>query len=811
MSLGGEDEGLARNELVQLCNKLEGNDPDDRKVAAKRIISRLRAGENVQSAFAAMLRCVRTDDLELKKQVYLYLLSYSSQEPEQAIMAVNTFIRDCEDSNPLVRALAVRTMCRIKLETVAEHMIIPLKKTLRDGDPYVRKTAAFGVPKLYEVIPEAVENADLFADLLELLRDENPMVVSNATAAIFEVNEARETPIFEINGETVGPILAATNGCTEWCHVILLDALSRYKPESEDDAGFLIERLMPFLKHTNPAVVIASFKCIFLFIGCTKTKATTVFPQVLPSFITLVSAAEPEIQYVALRTLGLFVQKYPKTLAKEIRVFFCKYNDPCYVKMEKLDIIIRICKPRRAQLVVDELCEYCNSVDVAFVRKSVQCIGQIALKIPEATRRCVDVLVGIISGKADYAIEEAVCVICDILRKSPGQFDSILITVCQHFERLKDPRAKAAGIWLVGEYANVIENADVILDPFLDTFRDEQPPVQLAILSAFVKVFCAKPEIASDQLQFVFEAAMKPGTPPDVKNRALIYWRTLSTSVDVAKDMLSFDKTTTMHSGVYFATDVLKELIRNVGNVSGVLHIVPSDFVRRAKYVPEDIDVESDGEATRVWHALRMAQNDFVDLFADYERGRIHLKIVNRSYDRLSAFAFALNKNAVGIVIDGVPAFPAYLESGDSAEVAVPVTVDATKVDNLEQGQLQIAFKTDKGNVFATDHIPAHITTLPDGRITRDQFGQCFRTYTSRISIRIDDATMANDSQLSLVNVFVLGVNGPKTYVSFMLPGSPVFVGELSQIDRNIEATIMGSSGHLFKVIEDSAFSLFAQ
>lgn len=243
----------------------------------------------------------------------------------------------------------------------------------------------------------------------------------------------------------------------------------------------------------------------------------------------------------------------------------------------------------------------------------------------------------------------------------------------------------------------------------------------------------------------------------------------------------------------------------------GVLHIVPSDFVRRAKYVPEDIDVESDGEATRVWHALRMAQNDFVDLFADYERGRIHLKIVNRSYDRLSAFAFALNKNAVGIVIDGVPAFPAYLESGDSAEVAVPVTVDATKVDNLEQGQLQIAFKTDKGNVFATDHIPAHITTLPDGRITRDQFGQCFRTYTSRISIRIDDATMANDSQLSLVNVFVLGVNGPKTYVSFMLPGSPVFVGELSQIDRNIEATIMGSSGHLFKVIEDSAFSLFAQ
>jgi hypothetical protein len=29
-----------------------------------------------------------------------------------------------------------------------------------------------------------------------------------------------------------------------------------------------------------------------------------------------------------LRAISLFIAKYPKALAKETRVFFCKYNDP---------------------------------------------------------------------------------------------------------------------------------------------------------------------------------------------------------------------------------------------------------------------------------------------------------------------------------------------------------------------------------------------------------------------------------------------------------------------------------------------------
>jgi len=36
------------------------------------------------------------------------------------------------------------------------------------------------------------------------------------------------------------------------------------------------------------------------------------------------------------------VPSRPEILKQEIKVFFVKYNDPIYVKLEKLDIMIRL-------------------------------------------------------------------------------------------------------------------------------------------------------------------------------------------------------------------------------------------------------------------------------------------------------------------------------------------------------------------------------------------------------------------------------------------------------------------------------------
>src|SRR5690606_25273906 len=126
--------------------------------------------------------------------------------------------------------------------------------------------------------------------------------------------------------------------------------------------------------------------------------------------VTLVSSA-PEVQYVALRNINLLLQKQPDILNKELRVFFCKYDDPPYVKIEKLDIMIRIGNERNIDQLLMELKEYALDVDMDFVRRAVRAIGQVAVKIESASERCINVLLDLINTKVNYVVQEAVVVI----------------------------------------------------------------------------------------------------------------------------------------------------------------------------------------------------------------------------------------------------------------------------------------------------------------------------------------------------------------------------------------------------------------
>jgi vesicle coat complex subunit len=125
-------------------------------------------------------------------------------------------------------------------------------------------------------------------------------------------------------------------------------------------------------------------------------------------------------------------------------------------------------------------------------------------------------------------------------------------------------------IWIIGEYAGRIENADELLESFLETFHDETAVVQLQLLTATVKLFLKKPE-GNDalvcpaqcascrllrvcgvlsacvvppvrvsphrqvQVQRVLNMATVESDNPDLRDRGYIYWRLLVADADAAK------------------------------------------------------------------------------------------------------------------------------------------------------------------------------------------------------------------------------------------------------------------------------------
>jgi len=78
---------------------------------------------------------------------------------------------------------------------------------------------------------------------------------------------------------------------------------------------------------------------------------------------------------VALRNINFVLQKQPTIFENNVKVFFCKFNDPLYVKIEKIDILVKVAEDKNAESVLNELHDYTNDMDMDLVTAAVKAIG----------------------------------------------------------------------------------------------------------------------------------------------------------------------------------------------------------------------------------------------------------------------------------------------------------------------------------------------------------------------------------------------------------------------------------------------------
>jgi len=237
----------------------------ERKESIQKVIMSMTLGKDVSALFPDVLKNIATSDLDQKKLVYLYLMNYAKSHPDLCILAVNTFVQDSEDPNPLVRALAIRTMGCIRVDKMVDYMEEPLRKTLKDDSPYVRKTAALCVAKLFDLNPSLCLENGFIETLQEMIGDSNPMVVANSVQALAEISETSpETNALVITSTTLKKLLLALNECTEWGRITLLTILAEYKAADIKESEHICERVSPQFQHVNPSVVLSAVKVVFL-------------------------------------------------------------------------------------------------------------------------------------------------------------------------------------------------------------------------------------------------------------------------------------------------------------------------------------------------------------------------------------------------------------------------------------------------------------------------------------------------------------------------------------------------------------------
>ncbi|EMC95935.1 hypothetical protein BAUCODRAFT_70805 [Baudoinia panamericana UAMH 10762] len=557
----------------------------ERKESIQKTIMSMTLGKDVSALFPDVLKNIATPDLDQKKLVYLYLMNYAKSHPDLCILAVNTFVQDSEDPNPLVRALAIRTMGCIRVDKMVDYMEEPLRKTLKDESPYVRKTAALCVAKLFDLNPSLCIENGFLETLQEMLADSNPMVVANCVSALAEIHEtAPETRALVVTSSMLKRLLLALSECTEWGRITILTALADFRPTDTKEAEHICERVSPQFQHVNPSVVLAAVKVVFLHMQYIENQQlhATYLKKMSPPLVTLVSS-QPEVQYVALRNIDLLLQKQPNILEKEMRVFFCKYNDPPYLKLTKLEIMVRIASPSNADQLLAELKEYALEVDMDFVRRAVRAIGQVAIKIEESAEKAVNVLLELINTKVGYVVQEVIVVIKDIFRRYPG-YEGIIPTLCQCIDDLDEPNARGSLIWIVGEYAEKISNAGEILAGFVEGFNEEfTQQTQLQILTAVVKLFLKQPDQSQGLVQKVLQAATAENDNPDIRDRAYVYWRLLSSDPQIAKNIVLSARPQITSTIPVLPGPLLDALLPNLSTLASVYQKPPQTFLGKGR------------------------------------------------------------------------------------------------------------------------------------------------------------------------------------------------------------------------------------
>uniref|UniRef100_A0A804NGM9 Beta-adaptin-like protein n=1 Tax=Zea mays TaxID=4577 RepID=A0A804NGM9_MAIZE len=492
-----------KQQLRQLAGSRAPDADAQRRDVFKRVISCMTAGIDVSAAFGEMVLCSATSDVVTKKMCYLYVGAHARAHPDLALLTINFLQRDCQDQDPTIRGLALRSLCSLRVPNLVEYLVTPLTTGLKDPSAYVRMIAAVGAAKLYHISATACIDADLPASLKALmLSDPDAQVVANCLHALQEIwaleaakSEAAAREIETLHSKpVVFYLLNKIKEFSEWAQCIVLELASKFLPSDNNEIFDIMNLLEDRLQHANGAVVLATIK-VFLHLTMSMTDVhQQVYERIKAPLLTLVGAGSPEQSYSVLCHLHLLVMRAPMLFSSDYKSFYCQFSDPSYVKKLKLEMLTAIANESNTYEIVTELCEYAGNVDVPIARESIRAVGKIALQQYDVNA-IVDRLLQFLEMDKDYVTAETLVLVKDLLRKYPQwSHDCIAVVGNISSKNIQEPKGKAALIWMLGEYSQDMHDAPYILENLVENWDEEHSPeVRLHLLTAVMKCFFKRP------------------------------------------------------------------------------------------------------------------------------------------------------------------------------------------------------------------------------------------------------------------------------------------------------------------------------
>jgi len=113
------------------------------------------------------------------------------------------------------------------------------------------------------------------------------------------------------------------------------------------------------------------------------------------------------------------------------------------------------------------------------------------------------------------------------------------------------------------------------------------------MLTAGVKIFLKFPDEAETFITNLLQKATDETRNPDVRDRAYIYWRMLSSEPEKTKIVVLSDKPILRDDTFSFESGFLDEMIENLALISSLVQKTPSELFKKEQVNPLSIKYET--------------------------------------------------------------------------------------------------------------------------------------------------------------------------------------------------------------------------
>ena len=588
-----------KGEVVELLKLLTNpnteHDPQKKKDVVKRVIAYMTLGVDVSKLFYEMVKVSITNDIVMKKMVFLYIVNYAHQVEQGAFLAINTFLRDMKDPNPKIRGLALRMLCSIKFKGVYEYFANSLYDSLKDAHPYVRKTAVTALLKVYHLNPKLITDKDI--DLLyEMIGDKDALVVMNVLFVLGEILK-KEGGIV-LSNKMANHLLNIFNQLNEWGQVTVLNLLSKFTPKDQQQMFDIMNILEEYLKISSGAIVLGVSK---VFINFTKDN-DVLYPQVIKRLrdplITLLSSCAiqntPEIQYSILCHIYFLILKGGRETFSELyKRFYAEYEEPLYIKKMKLKILVQIANDNNYYDILSEFEEYANEKSSTFGKYAIRKIGELALRVDSSLQVVIDILKKLLNQQTDYIVSESFCLLRDLIRKYPALINEFYHLIEPSIQILSnDARGLSALVFIIGEFGNKIENSAYILE-YLSKLEIHSSEFAYSLLLAGCKLFFKTPGEMQPILGKIFQMILTNYKDVDLRDRTYYYYNLMKKDINTAEYIICGQPNIVDYYYSEFDDEYIDQIFAEFNTLS-IIYRKPEE--KFAKYIPEDILDEEDNK-----------------------------------------------------------------------------------------------------------------------------------------------------------------------------------------------------------------------